>query len=634
MPRVKAICSGWRGICLVAITYVYFLIFAQFAFLKRLAMLGIADEHLKAVMGVMACGGILISLLAPRLRLFPWPNLRLRAGLAAAGLAAALSLLPLGLAASLAVSFLIGCGLGLLTVTLVTWLRLWLGSGYFLLKVGLGTGIGYLICNFPPFFTAMPETQATIAAALCVVGVCATSIDERHPLVDPVSAPASSLHFLPVLAGFIALIWLDSAAFFIIQNTPALKAGTWQGTVHLWVNGLLHFAAALASAWWLRRSGLPSLLAAAFLALASACILLLDPSGAILASVFYPVGVSLYSVALVAYPSLLAQASSDADRGRQAGWIYAIGGWFGSAMGIGMGQNLGCVPPGFVLLAGVIVLLPVLVDVVSRRRRELGVTAVVLASALCVDQAVVARYAPDRELSEVRRGRQVYIAEGCISCHSQYVRPNTPDTLLWGPVQRLEQLRREQPPLIGNRRQGPDLAEVGSRRSPLWFKAHLLNPSEVTPASFMPSYAYLFHDQRGADLVSYLQSLQGTGVDSSQHMLEEEAWGPSDAATANANANEGERLFHQYCATCHADAGPTRSRWQSSFRRLPPNLAHGPFLHLPAVRSTSERMVRLQRIVKFGIPGTDMPGHEYLPDQETAAVSFWIALKSTVDASR
>src|ERR1019366_1176921 len=147
------------------------------------------------------------------------------------------------------------------------------------------------------------------------------------------------------------------AAFFIIQNTPALKAGTWQGTFHLWANGLLHLAAALASAWFLRRRGLSPVLIAAFLALGVACLLLLDPNRALLASVFYPVGVSLYSVALVTYPSLLAPASSDADRGRKAGWIYAIGGWFGSAMGIGMAQNLGHVPLVFVLLAGATILL-------------------------------------------------------------------------------------------------------------------------------------------------------------------------------------------------------------------------------------------------------------------------------------
>ena len=53
MPRAKSPSrptSGWRGVALIAITYVYFLIFAQFAFLRRLAVLGIADNHLKAVM--------------------------------------------------------------------------------------------------------------------------------------------------------------------------------------------------------------------------------------------------------------------------------------------------------------------------------------------------------------------------------------------------------------------------------------------------------------------------------------------------------------------------------------------------------------------------------------------------------
>src|ERR1039458_6452802 len=109
-------------------TYVYFLIFAQFAFLKRLASLGIADAHLTAVMAAMAAGGILLSLIVPRVSLWSSPNLRLRAGLGTSGAAAFLTLLPLGLVTSTAVSFLIGAGLGLLTVTLVTHLRQWTGN--------------------------------------------------------------------------------------------------------------------------------------------------------------------------------------------------------------------------------------------------------------------------------------------------------------------------------------------------------------------------------------------------------------------------------------------------------------------------------------------------------------------------
>src|ERR1019366_10548529 len=73
--------SSWQGVALVAITYVYFLIFAQFAFIQRLAALGIEGTHLKIVMAAMAIGGILFSLLTPRLKLWPSPNLRLRIGL-------------------------------------------------------------------------------------------------------------------------------------------------------------------------------------------------------------------------------------------------------------------------------------------------------------------------------------------------------------------------------------------------------------------------------------------------------------------------------------------------------------------------------------------------------------------------
>src|ERR1035437_5141490 len=71
MLRGKWLQSGWQGASLVAITYVYFLIFAQFAFLQRVAILGVAGRHLTAVMAAMAAGGILLSLLTPRLILWP-----------------------------------------------------------------------------------------------------------------------------------------------------------------------------------------------------------------------------------------------------------------------------------------------------------------------------------------------------------------------------------------------------------------------------------------------------------------------------------------------------------------------------------------------------------------------------------
>jgi cytochrome c oxidase cbb3-type subunit 2 len=608
---------------LVAITYAYFLIFAQFAFLRRLAELGIADSHLKIVMAAMAAGGILFSLLTTHREFGPSPRLRLQVALSSCGIAALFTLLPLSVNEGIAISFLIGAGAGLLTVTLVSHLRMWLGDGDGLLSVGLGTGLGYLICNLPVLFTASPRAQATTAAILCFVGIFAAAKATVQTAARQ-TTPQVPISFSRILIAFTALVWLDSAAFFIIQNTPALKAGAWEGAGHLLINGSLHLLAAIASAWLLRRRGLSFVLCLAVLALAIAGLLLLDPGRALLASLFYPIGVSLYSVALVAYPSLLAPSSSSSERARKAGLIYAVAGWFGSAMGIGMGQNLGHIPVAFVLVACALVLGPQLIELLRRRGREAAITAIVLLAAFCSHRAVLTFRPLPTVLSQVERGRQVYISEGCINCHSQYVRPNTPDVLMWGPVQTIDELRLERPPLIGNRRQGPDLSEVGSRRSPLWLKAHFYNPREVSHASFMPSYAYLFEPagSRGDDLIAYLDSLKGQGTE--RHLSSEQTWKPSPAATISTNASDGAHLYSTYCATCHNTDGQTKMRWQTSFKRPPPKLTTGPWLHLPLTNAAGEREIDLARIVKFGIPETDMPGHEYLSDQDISSLAIWL----------
>jgi len=111
-----------------AVVYVYFLIFAQFAFLARLAEAGIRGNALKLVMAFMAAGGILLSLVTPRMRTVQNPALRLRLGLV---LSAALgTLAPLQLITAAFVALLIGAGLGITTVKLVTHLRAWTSSAH------------------------------------------------------------------------------------------------------------------------------------------------------------------------------------------------------------------------------------------------------------------------------------------------------------------------------------------------------------------------------------------------------------------------------------------------------------------------------------------------------------------------
>jgi cytochrome c oxidase cbb3-type subunit 2 len=614
--------AGVRGIALVAITYVYFLIFAQFGFLARLAALGITGNSVRVVMGAMALGGILFSLLAPGLAPFFTQDARLRIGFGICAIAAGIALLPLNVATGGADAFLIGAGLGILTVTLVSNLHTWTGPSYPLVKVGLGTGLGYFVCNIPLVFTASAEKQALLSALLCATGILLTFRPPRTA-EQPIAAPREHLSFGYVLACFAALVWLDSAAFYIIQHVPSLKAGTWAGSAHLWTNACLHFAAAVAAGALLARKSLAAILSAAFLALACACVLLLNAQ-TLSASLFYPVGVSLYSVALVAYPSFLTSAASPAQRARQAASLYAIAGWIGSTMGIGMGQNLGHVPAAFVALAGVVILLPLGLQLVRSRARELSVLAAVLVLALFASRLLP--HAAEPSASAIERGRQVYISEGCIHCHSQYVRPNSPDVLLWGPVESLAALHRQRPPLIGNRRQGPDLSQVGSRRSPLWLKAHLYDPAQITGGSIMPSFAMLFNDSRGEDLVAYLASLQSGNV--TGHLAEEQAWRPSALAEQQANPVEGHREYQKFCGTCHDSDGATRVRWQSALREQPADVVRGPFRY-PAPADPDQRRARFEQVAKFGIPGTDMPGHEYLSDHEIASLDLWLNQQRT-----
>jgi cbb3-type cytochrome c oxidase subunit II len=126
-----------------------------------------------------------------------------------------------------------------------------------------------------------------------------------------------------------------------------------------------------------------------------------------------------------------------------------------------------------------------------------------------IGTCLAARWQPEPAAIGVTLGRQVYVAEGCIHCHSQYVRPGTADEDWWGAARDPEFSRGQSPSLIGNRRQGPDLMNAGLRLPREWQKRHLLDPRSVAPASRMPAYAHLFADgdPRGEALLDYIASL-------------------------------------------------------------------------------------------------------------------------------
>lgn len=614
--------DGWQGVVLVATTYIYFLIFAQFGFLKRLAEFGIAGDALKPIMGAMALGGIAASLLCPLIHLIQCPRCRLQGAFLGCAVAAELTLFSITPLSAILIALLIGLSLGLLTTTLVAHLPRWTGSHHQLLKVGLGTGLGYLVCNFPPLFNASPVwiAYASIAAAFlgaaCGFRNHTESVSEQKPLLIFKQIP-----FGLALFWFTALVWLDSAAFFIIQNSPALKAGTWQGDLHLWRTGALHLAAALFAAWLLLRRGVATTLTFALVALGSACLLLQNPTHLSLASLFYPIGVSLYSVALVAFPSILMQARSQSQRERRSGYLYALAGWVGSALGIGMAQNLHFVPSAFLFAAALLFAVPWLLNQASAIRLQGFAVLLVLLLAIGFNQLIDHSDQSYASLSAADRGRRIYINEGCINCHSQYVRPNSPDEQMWGPASIFKQVQAQQPPLIGNRRQGPDLSDVGTRRSAQWLRIHFLNPREISYNSPMPGYSYLFTDGRGNDLITYMQSLSSPAAVAQLKSLEAN-WLPVSNDSLPDTKADGKTLFEHLCATCHDAGGEVR--FYGGLNKLPPDLSTTAWSHVPNNASRQQVELQLMRIIKYGVPETNMAGHEYLNDAQLRALADYV----------
>lgn len=120
------------------------------------------------------------------------------------------------------------------------------------------------------------------------------------------------------------------------------------------------------------------------------------------------------------------------------------------------------------------------------------------------DSAKLRDFAPD---SAEARGRDLYVSNGCNTCHTQYVRPVKADANL-GPVSQPGDYYYDSPHLLGSNRMGPDLMWVGQRQpSKEWHLKHLKDPESTSPGTIMPAYDYL-SEQELHDLVAYLVALK------------------------------------------------------------------------------------------------------------------------------
>ena len=97
-------------------------------------------------------------------------------------------------------------------------------------------------------------------------------------------------------------------------------------------------------------------------------------------------------------------------------------------------------------------------------------------------------------------GRDVYIENGCVSCHSQMIRPLRAEVERYGHYSVAGESVYDHPFLWGSKRTGPDLARIGGRYSDDWHRIHLTNPRHVVPESIMPAYGWLKNEPLNAKL--------------------------------------------------------------------------------------------------------------------------------------
>ncbi|MEL6866020.1 MAG: cytochrome-c oxidase, cbb3-type subunit II, partial [Bacteroidota bacterium] len=91
-------------------------------------------------------------------------------------------------------------------------------------------------------------------------------------------------------------------------------------------------------------------------------------------------------------------------------------------------------------------------------------------------------------------GRDLYIREGCMGCHSQMIRPFRSETERYGPYSKSGEFIYDRPFLWGSKRTGPDLHRIGGKYPDSWHFHHMVDPETMSPGSIMPPYPWLVED--------------------------------------------------------------------------------------------------------------------------------------------
>jgi cytochrome c oxidase cbb3-type subunit I/II len=110
-------------------------------------------------------------------------------------------------------------------------------------------------------------------------------------------------------------------------------------------------------------------------------------------------------------------------------------------------------------------------------------------------------------------GRDIYIREGCVGCHSQMVRPFRSETERYGEYSKVGEFVYDHPFLWGSKRTGPDLHRVGGKYPDAWHYNHMDDPRSTSPNSIMPRYPWLLTQTLDTNAMpSRIAALRKVGV--------------------------------------------------------------------------------------------------------------------------
>lgn len=127
-------------------------------------------------------------------------------------------------------------------------------------------------------------------------------------------------------------------------------------------------------------------------------------------------------------------------------------------------------------------------------------------------------------------GRDIYIREGCVGCHSQMIRPFRSEVERYGDYSKAGEFVYDHPFLWGSKRTGPDLHRIGGKYSDNWHFNHMYDPQSTSSGSIMPSYKWMITDELDkSNTETKMEAMVTLGVpyseeeiaNAQQHMLEQ-----------------------------------------------------------------------------------------------------------------